>query len=337
MTSGGNKKDLPRGVGDARDTTPVDPVEMEGEMSGLDDGWGDPGLDDLLGPDEGPTVVDGSLEMAAVEMASEPAREPSRTFLGMGPQAQVAPVSEEEITGEEVTEVGVPALPEANAPGTLDGLASQAAPEPAPAQSPLASLASQDVAYKDTLLPSDTGAPAMAPEPVDPEAEAPASRPTPLPPVEGEPLRVTQEQVSHEAEPKKRRPVAETEPTNPVVRRRTGQGEDGEVAMAATMAPGEVDAMAMAPTMAPDPDSAVLRVPPPAPEPELPKAGPPRAEAPAAPKPAPKEADEPTQSVKPIAKPKARAGAPSNLMLTVLWILALLSVAVAVALSLFRL
>ncbi len=337
MSSGRNEKNNPRSDGDVRDTTPVDPVEMEEQAAGLDAGWDDLGLDDLLGPDEGPTVVDGSLEMAAAEVAmDEPSREPARTFLGMGPEAQVAPTSEEEIPDEEVTEVNVQPLPEVNDPGTLDGLASRAEPEPKQVQSPLA---------------TDTGAPTLAPEPVVPADDAPPPRrPTP-PPADVEEPRVTRERLAGKpGAPARRRVAAETEPTIPVVRRRTGQGEDGEVALAATMAPGELDAMAIAPTMAPDPDSAILRMPPPPPPPAAAEADPaaPGTPEPPAPTPrpaptsepeapAPKPSEEPTQSVKPAAKPKASAGgAPSNLMLTVLWVLALLSVMVAVALYLFR-
>ena len=317
-TSGGKNKDDPYKGGNARDTTPIDPRDLpENEMAALDAGW-DLGSNDLLGPDEGPTVVDGSLEMAAAEAAPEVIREPSRTYLGMGPADALAPMPEEmqQVEEEEVTEVSSPALEE---PGPVP-----------PARSPLASLAAQDMAFKDTMpggldqlsRPPPVGS-VLAPEPaVPPDTdELPPVRPPPPP---------TELAVQRPRTPVRTpRAQMETEPTEPILlpKEKISPKADADLALAATIAPGDHD-LAHAPTLAPDPefglnlDASALP-----PEPQV--------TVPSPPAPSP-NLDESTQTVKPIAQKPRTGRAPSNLMLTVLWVLALVSVVVAVALYLLR-
>ena len=323
-TSGGNNKDDPREDRDARDTTPIDPADIpEDEMAGVDAGW-DLGTDDLLGPDEGPTVVDGSLEMAAAEVLDQPqvTREPSKTFLGMGPEDQLAPVRE----AAEVKEISQPKQPEPPSPEPLPHAPEPDQPEPPPAKpvSSLANLAAQDVAFKDTL-PGDLNMLTPEVEPAEPE---PKARPTP--PVTEAAL------VQPNTTPAQRRPPAETEPTEPI-RLPTGPGSrksDSDLALAATMAPNS-ESMAHSPPLAPDAESGLRTLD--APVAQAPAAPAPAAPAPAAPAPAAPQLEESTQTVEPITQqPRAPARAPSNTTLTVLWVLAMISVIVAVALFLLR-
>ena len=314
-TGGGNNKDDPREGGDTRDTTPLDPLDIpEADLADIDAGW-DLGTDDLLGPDEGPTVVDGSLEMAVEAAMEQPAtREPSRTFLGLGPSDQLAPAQEEPTA---VAEISQPVQQE------------PPPPEPLPEESisALANLAAQDVAFKDTL-PGDLNqlTPEVVPAEPEPEKQAPF-RPTPP---------VTEAALKQPLKPPtRRRPPAETEPTEPMrLPPDSGSRKSASaLALAATMAPDASESMAHAPTLAPGVNSglrtldAVVQAPAPvAPAPA------PTAQASAAP-----QLDEPTQTVAPITQqPRTPARAPSNMMLTALWVLALISVIVAVGLFLLK-
>ena len=344
-SGGNNNSDDPHDDRDDRDTVPLDPLDiLDGDAVDIDAGW-DLEPDELLAPDEGPTVVDGSLEMAAAEAVEEESREPSRTFLGMGPSNQVEPVEhDEDEEDEEPTTVSATALPEPPAPeppAPEPPAPEPTAPEP---KSPLASLAAQDVAFKDTL-PGDLSQmapeaapvqPALEPEPVldvQKEAEAP-SLTRPLQPT-------TKPALSRPlVPPAKKRPPAETEPSEPVRLPRTPTGKDSEIAHAVTIAPDSEESHA--PTLAPDPDSELLRPPPlvkaPAPLPAAePEPAPPAPPAPAPPAAEPAPLEGPTQTVEPISRqPRPASRAPSNLTLTVLWVLALISVVVAVALFLLR-
>ena len=346
-SGGNNNSDDPHDDRDDRDTVPLDPLDiLDGDAVDIDAGW-DLEPDELLAPDEGPTVVDGSLEMAAAEAVEEESREPSRTFLGMGPSNQVEPDEhDEDQEDEEPTTVSATALPEPPAPeppAPEPPAPEPTAPEP---KSPLASLAAQDVAFKDTL-PGDLSQmapeaapvqPALEPEPVldvQKEAEAP-SLTRPLQPT-------TKPALSRPlVPPAKKRPPAETEPSEPVRLPRTPTGKDSEIAHAVTIAPDSEESMAHAPTLAPDPDSELLRPPPlvkaPAPLPAAePEPAPPAPPAPAPPAAEPAPLEGPTQTVEPISRqPRPASRAPSNLTLTVLWVLALISVVVAVALFLLR-
>ena len=333
MSTSGGKKKNPQQTGDANDTIPVDPVELQdNDVSQLDAGW-DLDPDEFLSPDEGPTVVDGNLELAAEAGEQGATREPAKTFLGLGPEDSLplAPeqeVTEEEITGDEVTEVAAPALPDSPSPGP---------------SSALANLAAQDVAFKDTLpgsldqLATEVPAEALEPEPVvipEPKAVAPIQRPTPP---------MTAPALVRPGKPLNRqRPQAETEPSEPVGPGNPGASSD-DVALAATIAPGTQEAMSRAPTLAPDAGSGLKTLDAPA----LPSSPAPPAAAPTPAAPAPTPAaelpapsphlEEPTQTVEPMrSQPPAQPRAPSNLTLTILWVLALISVIVALALYLLR-
>lgn len=346
---------------DNKDTEPLEPVEpvaMEPERWDVD-GW--KVGEELLVPDEGPTVVDGDVEEVFAGAQREAAsrdkdREPARTFMGMGPSDSLTPPVEAE---PEFVAVIAPPAPAEPAPSPPPEPEEQIPPqqsvstvEPRPFTRPPPgepAPLSAEMAFKDTMPGElDDLRPGLAPVKPRPGITAQGLPDAPLPAMAAEdlkaklpsPLEATGQHKPGPGRPPGRKKTPEPRPTPPPTEPRLtspprGLGEP-DLAHARTLAPTDEAALiAHAATLAPYPDAGLptlseAAAPPVDPRPEPPPPPPPEP-SPPSPKPAARPA-----APGPEQTPPAKAKGPSNVVLIILWLLALVAVTVAVALYLLR-